>query len=192
MPNRSGVETPIIGGGRLPPKVARRPASRVVAASKVGELRKRCGHLKFSLNAPAISIRRKLLRDRQGLTPARTIGGTIAASRFLIREGQTVSRLPWSQYVVCGVASVGLLFPQSLFAAEGAPASAAAGKSATPALLDVRLGAEGTLVGQLLDGQGLAVSQAVVTLLARGDRAGPRDDQRGRPLWLSWSRRRRV
>ena len=91
-----------------------------------------------------------------------------------------MKRLKWLQQVAGGIAGLGLVLPSGLMAAQPAAAPAAARAAQSPAVVDVALGDGGTLVGQLVDGQGVPLPRIVVSLRSAGtDLASTLTDERG-------------
>ena len=65
-----------------------------------------------------------------------------------------MKRFQCFQYAAAAIASFGLVLPSAALAADADRAPAPASAAQTPSILDVRLGEEGTLTGQVLNGQG--------------------------------------
>jgi hypothetical protein len=101
-----------------------------------------------------------------------------------------MKRLKLLQHVAGGIAGLGLVLPSGLIAAQpsaaqsGAAISGATAVAARPAsssaALDVALGEGGTLVGQVVDGQGAPLVRTAVTFRSAGSAvARTTTDERG-------------
>ena len=91
-----------------------------------------------------------------------------------------MKRLRLLQHVASGIAGLGLVLPSGVMAAQPAATSVAARAAQSPAVVDVALGDGGTLVGQVVDGQGVPLPRTAVSLRSAGtDLASTLTDEKG-------------
>jgi hypothetical protein len=79
-----------------------------------------------------------------------------------------MKRFHWLQYTAAGIAGFGLVLPSGLLAADASRAPVLATAAETPSILDVSLGKDAALVGQVLDVQGAPMAQTTVTIRSSG------------------------
>jgi hypothetical protein len=92
-----------------------------------------------------------------------------------------MKRLQSFQYAATAIASLGLVLPSGVLAAEARRSPVPASAAESQAISDVSLGEGGTLNGQVLNGQGLPLAKATVTVRSNGnDIASAATDVQGR------------
>ena len=79
-----------------------------------------------------------------------------------------MKRFKLLQYAVTGVAGLGLVLPSGVLAADASRTPVQASAAQTQSILDVSLGEDGTLFGQVLNVQGAPIAQATVTVRSSG------------------------
>ena len=72
------------------------------------------------------------------------------------------------QYAMATIASLGFVLPSGVLAADAGRTPLPTSASPAPSVLDISLGDEGTLTGQVLNAQGVPLAQANVTVRRSG------------------------